>query len=320
MTDATAHAEHAQRKVERARENLGETIDALKQKMSTSELFDELKSQFMPRGGSEAMSRTMNSLSRQVQENPLALALIGAGVAWLMMGGSSQRSWNGAHRYGDRVGQRLGEYAQGTGTDSGGAMSAGEAMSAGKSAMSSAASSVQGAASSAMSSAQGAMSSARRTASDGASRVADAAREAGQTVSDTASEWQHGLQQTSADTYERYPLVFGAAAVALGAAIGAALPATDFENQQMGEASDKLKDQVAERGSEAVEQARDSAGRVYDAASAEMERQGLTPGSGDSSTRSIGERVEKVGRAAVDKARDEAGKSTANRPGGAPKR
>jgi hypothetical protein len=57
---------------------------------------------------------------------------------------------------------------------------------------------------------------------------------------------------------EEQPLILGALGIALGAAIGAALPSTEQEDRLMGEARDKTVGKVKERGAQTFEQARDS--------------------------------------------------------------
>lgn len=249
MTDMSEHAEHAQRRAERAREDLGETIDALKQKMSVNELVDELKNQFMSSGGVDAATRTMSTLSRQVQDNPLALAMIAAGFGWLMMGGRStgdrsQASWNG------------GASVRSPSTAYGGAMPTDVLNTDAYSEGFSEGGSSEGSLSSAMSSAQDTLDSAAQSARAAARSAMDAGRSAINNMSDL----QYSLQRSSSESYERYPIVFGAAALALGAIVGAALPSTEFENEKLGETSDRLKDQMMEQGAELAEQARSVVG------------------------------------------------------------
>ena len=73
MTETPRQAE---REVERARADLSQTLDALKEKLSLSHLFDEVRDQFMGSSGGEFTS----NLSRQVRNNPMPAALVGLGV------------------------------------------------------------------------------------------------------------------------------------------------------------------------------------------------------------------------------------------------
>ena len=78
------------------------------------------------------------------------------------------------------------------------------------------------------------------------------------------------------DTLHEQPLVLGALGLAAGAAIGAALPTTDKEDEWLGDSRDRLKERAKEAGWEQVEKARAAAGAAYSAARGEAERQGLT--------------------------------------------
>lgn len=62
------------------------------------------------------------------------------------------------------------------------------------------------------------------------------------------------------------PLVAGALAFAAGAAIGAALPHTDREDQLMGDTADSIKDDLGERASDLMDQGKQVARDVYDKA------------------------------------------------------
>lgn len=80
MTDTdTAELE---RQAEEARVRLSDTADKLRARMSPGQLMDELMGQFRD-GDSGAM---LANLRTQVRDNPMALALIGSGVAWLLAG------------------------------------------------------------------------------------------------------------------------------------------------------------------------------------------------------------------------------------------
>ncbi len=289
MTDATLHA---QQRVERARSDLGDTIDALKQKMSMSELIEEMQAQFLPDGGSHTMSRMMSSLSRQVQENPMALAMIGAGMAWLMMSGKP-----------DGRGASSAPHA-----DTGGGLGQMPAAAAGA-----AQESASNLASKVASGASQTASSASHALSEGASQVAQQAQHAAHSVSEGVAGAGQYVQDSSADLLEQYPLVFGAAAIAVGAAIGAALPGTAFENRQMGEASDNVREAAVERGSRAMDQAGAAARNVYETAKAEADKQGLMPEAGDG--RTLVEKVAEVGRSATQAARHEVGRAPATDDG-----
>ncbi len=78
---------------------------------------------------------------------------------------------------------------------------------------------------------------------------------------------QHQMDRTSRmamDLFQNQPLVAGALAFAAGAAIGAALPHTDQEDQALGKVADKVKGKAVEAASEAYEEGKTRAAELYE--------------------------------------------------------
>lgn len=71
------------------------------------------------------------------------------------------------------------------------------------------------------------------------------------------------LNQTILHQFRDQPLVGGALAFALGAALGASLPHTEQEDAVLGEAADAIKDKVGEAAAELYEQGKDKADEIY---------------------------------------------------------
>lgn len=157
------------------------------------------------------------------------------------------------------------------------------------------------------------LSSAASQVSDGASRYAhdarDAAYEAGREVyrgaayaGERASQLGRRAQRSFLDTLQEEPLILGAVAVAIGAAIGAALPSTRTEDEWLGETRDRLRDDALGYGRETLDKATHVAERAFEAGDAEAEKRGLKPtGQGET----LAEKVSAVAGAAVDTAKDE---------------
>ena len=269
----------AERRAERARADLGETLSALKDKLSFSSVWDELGGQLTSRDA----SRFVSNLAAQVRDNPMPLLMVGAGLAWLMMSG------RGSHGYGH-------DYTMpahgGQGVASGMAGRVGESMSAaGERAGEAASSAAQGvrdmaerageAVSSATQSMTESVGSMTGQASEAMGSAAQSMSQSAQAMGEAASDTMHGLaggasqmgtqaRETFSELLERQPLIIGALAVALGAAIGAALPSTSFENEQLGETSDELKEQIAERGETVLDRGASVVSRVYETAREEI--------------------------------------------------
>lgn len=292
-------AEEMERRVEATRAEVDRTAEALREKASPSALMDEVVRTFREKGGSDMLS----NLGTQVKDNPLPLAMIGAGMAWLMLGSNSSSgssttatrrgSYDGPDGYpptglygadGANTGY-AGDYSQGgsdTGLKDGGLKDkAADALGSAKSKVSGAAHSVADTASS---------------AKDGLSSAAHGAADRASGAVSQATDAFRGVAQQE-------PFVIGALGLALGAAIGAALPSTEFEDRHLGQFRDKALD----KGKEAVQQAKEVAGAAVDSARSEADRQGVAD-----ETRSFVEKAEQVLRAGVDTAKHE----TQNRTSG----
>lgn len=80
------------RDIDRTRYEMDETLDELSERLQPRHLVDDLIDMFRSEtGGTEqvrvAAQRAGRNFAQQVQENPVPLALIGAGVAWMLISG-----------------------------------------------------------------------------------------------------------------------------------------------------------------------------------------------------------------------------------------
>jgi ElaB/YqjD/DUF883 family membrane-anchored ribosome-binding protein len=104
-------------------------------------------------------------------------------------------------------------------------------------------------------------------ARDAISSGADMGKARASQASDAMMHQVDSLNRTIMHQFRDQPLVGGALAFALGAAMGAALPRTEQEDALMGEAADAVKERVGETASELYEQGRDKAAELYATAS-----------------------------------------------------
>jgi hypothetical protein len=256
-----------EREVDQERARLSATIDALQSKASLGNIVDEVMKVVRENGGD--MGR---NLGRTVRDNPLPALLTGVGLAWLMMGSGrpaerwydeDDRPYRGAYR--DRtipVGDRgSGSALLDSGEEMAGKYDAGNVYNADAlgderqagpglaertagamadvGARASEAVSGLGERASHMAHAAGARMSSAGEAAWGAgdaarARLAQARRGAAHAGTDA--------RQTFDDLLEEQPLVLGALALAVGAAIGGALPASRAENRVFGARSDQAKE------------------------------------------------------------------------------
>ena len=297
----TKTAADVEREVEASRGNLDRTVEALKDRMSPGQLFDEAN-RAMGGAGQQVLSRLID----QVRENPLPVAMVGLGLAWLM----TSQGRSGAHAaveprsfspsiqtYGG-LGSEL-QAGGGSAPNGGGhglAEGVGDALkSAGgkasdllhgaKDSIASAASHVGHAGSSAASSVSQAGLRARHD-------TMDAARQAASGVGGMAQR----AQSTVSDLLEREPLLIGALGVMVGIAVGAAIPTTATEDRLMGQARDDL----MQKGHELVDQ---TVGQATGAAQAAVDsvKQGLQNADADATP---ADRAGDVVRRAVQAAAD----------------
>ncbi|NLS06375.1 DUF3618 domain-containing protein [Rhizobium sp. P32RR-XVIII] len=96
-------------------------------------------------------------------------------------------------------------------------------------------------------------------ASDAASSISESSTSAGASMQQQASK----LNDAILTHFRDQPLVGGALAFAVGAAIGAALPHTETEDEYFGEAADAAKDTVAIKASSMMDQGTEIASDVY---------------------------------------------------------
>ncbi|KQQ80668.1 DUF3618 domain-containing protein [Aureimonas sp. Leaf324] len=336
------------REAEERRSNLDATLESLKGKLSPGQIVDEAMG-YLREGQGADMARNLN---RQVRDNPLALGLVGAGIAWLMLGqGAKDTTRDAGRRLRDRYDDafdrdgrdwspdrwavddrdnRFESASSGYEADRTRGVTSGPYPGHGGSSSSGIGSSVSGAASSvgsAASSAAGAVGDAARkagdtishaasSASDSASRLSHDARDAAarareasyrglSQAGDSAGYYGRRARRTFLDTLQDEPLVLGAVALAVGAAIGAALPSTRTEDEWLGETRDRLRDQALDSGREVLDKAGTVAAKAFDAGSAVADEKGLKP-TGEGET--IAEKVSSVAEAALGTAKDEARK------------
>lgn len=313
-------SEQLEREAEQTRAHISATLDELRARTRPGEIVDQLVDYASGSGGGMFLS----NLRQQVINNPVPVALVGAGIAWLAMsnrrGPANGRSaGNGVastardriDRAGDSISQ-AGEASLATGewmgrtasdmTDAAGegiGQRASDMTDAARSGMASigdaasdaydtttatasaAASGFQNAARSTASSiadtassTYGAATSAYGTATEKIRNAGDAVKGSASGLSSNLSGARRGIMAIMHDQ----PLVLAGIGVALGALLGAALPASEIENQVMGEESDALKRRAGELADEQIDKGRAVADQAWKSVKEESENQGILSG------------------------------------------
>ena len=285
MTDKSAA--ELELDAEAARAQVADTAESIRSKMSPGQLIDEFAGLFT--GGDGAA--TLTTLKAQVRDNPLPLTLVGAGLAWLMLGGGTsagESSYNdrGARRSRDNSGSqfRSGKSQTGFGEYLGSGGSTGSQQD-NSSLVTSALDSATTFAEGVVDAGKSAIDSATGAVTDAGGRLAGTTSEMGSNV----GEMTQRARQSAQEVFQREPLVLAALGLAVGTAIGAMLPSTTLEDEQLGRYRDKLRDSAEDLLDKGVEGAKEVAAEAYETIKDEADQQGLKA-SGDSSV------VEQVGK------------------------
>lgn len=206
----------------------------------------------------------LQALNDAVRANPLSATLIGLGALWLFSGGNRVALTGGRNR------RSLFRVVAENASDLGHATSnAGSAIGG----------TVSAAADSVRSSVSAAADTITSTISTVADNAVDAVERGRQSLSSAAAPIWDGmrappdhprtlLQQNLRDLFDRNPLFLGAIGLVVGAGVAASLPVSQKEREVLGEASDAVKNKIADMSEQAKS--------VADAALDEAEQQGVT--------------------------------------------
>jgi ElaB/YqjD/DUF883 family membrane-anchored ribosome-binding protein len=252
--------EQIQRDIERTRAEMGQTLDSIRQKLSPGQMLDEALDYLKGSG----LSQFSSNLSDTVKHNPIPVALIGVGIAWLAMGGSrppyaAASSWKTDGHSRSKIGD--------------------------------AASSVTAKAGQVMQGVRDRVGEASGRLGDMAHSAQERVGEAGARLGDMAHSARHQMGEAAdriryqtvraKDTYNylrtEQPLILGVLGFALGAALGAGIPPTRQEDELMGEMRDEYVQRAKEVGEEYLEQGKQMATAAGEAVKEQAEKAGLTP-------------------------------------------
>lgn len=229
-----------------------ETIEAIQERLKPSTLMANAsetvrtatteKVKQMANTAGDAADRMMNNtVMDTVRDHPVPAAMIGIGAAWLIMKGRSE-----SRRYHD------GRSLYGPGHDRSVEYDWRE-RTAGATELYDTRNTEDRDASSGISAA----------ASDAASRASEYVNDARYAARRTGRRAQNTFDRVMREN----PLALGAAATIVGAAIGMTIPATEAENEWMGDARDTVVDRAREMATDAAERVQNAAEQVKDVAS-----------------------------------------------------
>lgn len=250
--------EHLKAQIEETRSQMGDTIDAIQERLSFSNISDQVSDRvnhaietakntvydatigkavtFMKYMGDGISDNTM---VKTAKNNPFPLALIGIGAGLLAYNAmkprqhrsfDGRREWSSEETYPEPV------------------KSEGSMLRSTQDKLGDAAGTVTNAASAAYDNVSNTMANAYSGAGDMAHRAYDKAGELGQY---TQQQYEHYMDEN--------PLAVGAIALAVGAAIGLSIPSTSYEDNLMGETRDRVLEKAQSTANEYIDKARNVA-------------------------------------------------------------
>lgn len=259
--------------IERTRAGMGETVDAIQERLSPENLKEQAKDRVKEATVGKAQEAG-SGIVDTIKANPLPAALTGIGLGWLLMNArqqSSSRPGYGNVAYRDAAhleGYPPGEYAPTTygyppryEEQGAGGSSAGQALGNARDKVGDTAGQVQDKAGELAGRAQ-----------DGASQLSGQASRLSDQTRYQARRAGGGFQRILREN----PLTVGTLAVGVGAAIGLAIPETGKEHEVMGAARDTVVDKAQEKVQETQQKVQNVAEEAQSAAQQEAENQNLT--------------------------------------------
>lgn len=302
MSYADQKSSQIEREIAEDRRRIEERIDAIQAKLSPGQMVDEMLAYARNHGGAEFAS----NLKSSAVSNPLPVALIGIGLAWLMAkpavsgnGAYSHRAaqpeyplatvtgeirrtrsgiMDGDQRYShfeDSAGNRFKALADESGRraghfmDESGNMFRGFADASGRQI-----DRIMDEAGNLLDEASGWAHSAWTAITDAVDGTRSSLAGAGRSFAQTASSSYGAMQSQSArvgemiqTAFRDQPLIGGALAFAAGAAIGAALPRTEQEGAVMGEMASKVRRDLSAEADKMLDKGSELASEAFDRAS-----------------------------------------------------
>jgi hypothetical protein len=296
-------SEQLEREAEETRAQISSTLDELRARVTPGHMVDQL----VDYANDSTGGMFFRNLQQQIAANPLPVALMGTGLAWLAMSNrrartnadsranrlasktrerfedASEQVRNTARRAGGTIRETTNEWSDQAGSVVSEVQDASRTRMA--SALDSASEVYDGTAERAgqaaariKESARAAADSLAETAGETYDAAAERARRASNKLKESASRMGGNLAGTGSNIksfLNDQPLVLAGIGLAIGAIIGAALPSTAAEDELMGEESEALKQKAAEFAEEQLDKGKAVGERALESAKQEAEQQGF---------------------------------------------
>ncbi|MGZ8273290.1 MAG: DUF3618 domain-containing protein [Burkholderiaceae bacterium] len=230
-----------ERDIEQTRADVSATIDAIQSKLTPGQMMD----QAIAYARNSLPADFGRNLADTTRNNPVPVALIGIGIAWLAMSGrQGSVGGQGAH---DSSLHGLTASEHGAND-----------------------SSLHGLAASEQSGEASMTERARRISREARSRVSETVEGARSAMHDATDRSRQSYDRARAGVshvIDEQPLVLGALGLAVGAALGAMLPRTESEDEWLGDVSDRAKASAVDTAREYTDLAADKTRQALDRSS-----------------------------------------------------
>lgn len=280
---ATYETARIRESIAETRESISDTIDAIQERLKPGVLADQAKIavreatigkvEDMMHEAEQRISRTGHSVADSIRRHPVPLVVAGAGVAWFVASHRKDRARERGPRLlvEERVTTRaFGEEGFGAAVVETAEpprrrrVIGGDGHRGGE-----IAERPEGVVETVKRAAHDVAEKAEEITSEGAEKVTSVAREAQRTASRAvheAGERGRRLESRLEDLFFENPLAAGALALAVGMAVGLAIPISRKEEEWMGPAREKLADKASELAHAALEKVEEAAGKVEETA------------------------------------------------------
>jgi len=228
-------------------------------------------------------------LNDAVRENPVAAALVGAGVFWMLFGSKVPALAAAVPGAAKAAGQSLSSAGQAVSDTVGDAAS-----TVTRQVTDAFERTADAARNMAGSTLAGATDTASRTVSGTGDKVTELAHEATR----SGQRYASAAQQRLAESLERQPLLLGALGMAIGAGIASAFPSTALEADLMGQQAKAAREKLETLAEEGKSFAVSRGQQVLDDVKGEAAAQGLTPERAKQSLREFSAKAKNVAGAA----------------------
>ncbi len=302
--ESTDDADEIREQIVETRRGMSETIDAIQEKLSFSNISEQVKDQVSEQFGSvvesvkdatiqkaedvmQVINKGMNNIAasdafKVAKQNPWILSLIGIGVGALLVNNltSGKKKKRSSYRYDNEQNFNDDDEVRFTDNSKRELKSSETEPSTVQTtrnkvgdAASSAYESVSGAASSAFEAVSGAAGTTYETVGSAAGKSYEGVSKAAGFAYDKAGDLG-GQVKINYDYYiEENPLAVGAVALALGAAVGFAIPLTKTENEYLGEYRDNVLEKAQATAQDAIGTVKQMAGEAQKAIVSEVKSQ-----------------------------------------------